>query len=71
MTQSIELRDCVLFSAVIKVDNVEMGSYRALVSSAELMDHTEAEQLLKNNMAQEETAQITERSAAVLLQKAI
>ena len=71
MTQSIELRDCVLVSAVIKVDNVEMVSYRALVSSAELMDHAEAEQLLKNNMAQEETAQITERSAAVLLQKAI
>ena len=71
MTQSIELRDCVLVSAVIKVDNVEMDSYRALVSSAELMDHAEAEQLLKNNMAQEETAQITERSAAVLLQKAI
>ena len=71
MTQSIELRDCVLVSAVIKVDNVEMGSYRTLVFSAELMDHAEAEQLLKNNMAQEETAQITERSAAVLLQKAI
>ena len=71
MTQSIELRDCVLVSAVIKVDNVEMGSYRAVVCSAELMDYTEAEQLLKNNMAQEETAQITERSAAVLLQKAI
>jgi ferritin-like metal-binding protein YciE len=42
VTQSIELRDCVLVSAVIKVDNVEMGSYRALVSSAELMDHADS-----------------------------
>jgi ferritin-like metal-binding protein YciE len=70
--QSTELRDCVIVSAVIKVEHFEMGSYRALVTGAQLMGQTESEQLLSNNMNQEEeTAQIAERSAAVLLQKAM
>ena len=70
--QSIALRDCAIVSAVIKVEHFEMGSYRGLVTGANLMGQTEIERLLKENMQQEEeTARTAEQSAQELLQKAM
>jgi ferritin-like metal-binding protein YciE len=70
--QSDALRDCAIVSAVIKVEHFEMGSYRSLVTGAQLMGQTEIERLLRKNMDQEEeTARIAERSAEVLLRKAM
>lgn len=66
------LRDAAIVSAVIKVEHFEMGSYRSLVTAANLMGQTEVERLLRENMQQEEeTARIAERSAEQLLQKAM
>ena len=71
-SQSEALRDSAIVSAVIKVEHFEMGSYRSLVTAASLMDQTEIERLLRENMQQEEeTAQIAENSAQELLQKAM
>lgn len=70
--QSSALCDCVIVSAVIKVEHFEMGSYRSLVTGANLMGQTEIERLLKENMQQEEeTARTAEQSAEELLQKAM
>ncbi len=70
--QSAALRDAAIVSAVIKVEHFEMGSYRSLVTAAHLMDQTETERLLRENMEQEEeTARIAESSAEELLQKAM
>ena len=70
--QSSALRDCAIVSAVIKVEHFEMGSYRTLVTGANLMDQTEIERLLRVNMQQEEeTARTAEQSAEELLQKAM
>jgi ferritin-like metal-binding protein YciE len=66
------LRDAAIVSAVIKVEHFEMGSYRGLVTGANLMGQTEVERLLRENMQQEEeTARIAEQSAEELLQKAM
>jgi ferritin-like metal-binding protein YciE len=70
--QSDALRDAAIVSAVIKVEHFEMGSYRSLVTAANLMGQTEIERLLRENMQQEEeTARIAEQSAEGLLQKAM
>jgi len=70
--QSEALRDAAIVSAVIKVEHFEMGSYRGLVTAANLMGQTEIERLLRENMDQEEqTARIAEQSAEELLGKAI
>ncbi len=70
--QSAALRDCAIVSAVIKVEHFEMGSYRSLVTGAQLMGQTEIERLLRENMEQEEeTARIAENSAEELLRKAM
>src|SRR5215208_7416187 len=70
--QSSALRDCAIVSAVIKVEHFEMGSYRGLVTGANLMGQTEIERLLRENMQEEEeTARIAEQSAEELLQKAM
>jgi ferritin-like metal-binding protein YciE len=70
--QSSALRDCAIVSAVIKVEHFEMGSYRGLVTGANLMGQTEIERLLRENMQQEEeTARTAETSAEELLQKAM
>ncbi len=70
--QSAALRDAAIVSAVIKVEHFEMGSYRSLVTGAQLMGQTEIERLLRENMDQEEeTARIAENSAEELLQKAM
>ncbi len=70
--QSAALCDAAIVSAVIKVEHFEMGSYRSLVTGANLMGQTEIERLLRENMQQEEqTARTAEESAAELLQKAM
>jgi ferritin-like metal-binding protein YciE len=70
-TQSEALGDAAIVSAVIKVEHFEMGSYRSLITAANLMGQTEVERLLRENMQQEEeAARIAERSAEELLQKA-
>jgi ferritin-like metal-binding protein YciE len=70
--QSDALRDAAIVSAVIKVEHFEMGSYRSLITAANLMGQTEIERLLRENMQQEEeTARIAEQSAEELLSKAM
>ncbi len=70
--QSAALRDCAIVSAVIKVEHFEMGSYRSLVTGAQLMGRSEAQQLLKRNMDQEEqTAKLAESTSEQLLRKAM
>ena len=71
-TQSEEaIRDCAINAAVIKVEHFEMGSYRSVVTGAQLMGQTEIADLLDQNMRQEEeTARIAERSMGELLRKA-
>src|ERR687886_3040993 len=65
------LRDCAINVAVIKVEHFEMGSYRGMVTGAQLMGQTEIANLLEQNMRQEEeTARIAERSMGELLRKA-
>ena len=71
-SRSAALRDCAIVSAVIKVEHFEMGSYRSLVTAAQLMGRSEAQQLLKRNMDQEErTAKLAESSSEQLLRKAM
>jgi ferritin-like metal-binding protein YciE len=70
--QSPALCDCAIVSAVIKVEHFEMGSYRSLVTGAQLMGRSEAARLLKHNMDQEEqTAKLAESSSEQLLRKAM
>jgi ferritin-like metal-binding protein YciE len=70
--QSDALRDAAIVSAVIEVEHFEMGSYRSLVTAANLMGQSEIERLLRENMQQEEeTARIAEQSAEELLSKAM
>jgi ferritin-like metal-binding protein YciE len=70
--QTAALCDCAVVSAVIKVEHFEMGSYRSLVTGAQLMDQSEAARLLKHNMDQEEqTAKLAESSSEQLLRKAM
>ncbi len=69
--QTDALRDVAIASAVAKVEHYEIGSYRTLVTGAQLMGRSEAEQLLRNNLDQEEqTARIAEGSSEKLLRKA-
>lgn len=75
--QSIEqaegeaIRDCAINVAVIKVEHFEVGSYRGIVTGAQLMGHAEMADRLDQNMRQEEeTARIAERSMGELLRNA-
>ncbi|MBV9454120.1 MAG: DUF892 family protein [Rubrobacter sp.] len=66
--QSEDIRDCAINVAVIKVEHFEMGSYRGMVTGAQLMGRSEMADLLDQNMRQEEeTARIAERSMGDLL----
>lgn len=72
--RSDALRDCVINTAVIKVEHLEIGSYRGLISTARLMmgQSTVVDNLLQANLRQEEeTAQAAEQSAGGLLRKAL
>ena len=69
--QSDAIRDCAINAAVIKVEHFEMGSYRGVVTGAQLIGQSEVANLLDQNMRQEEeTARIAERSMGELLRKA-
>ena len=70
--QNDALRDCAIVAAVVKVEHFEMGSYRGLIPGAQQMGQTEVVNLLNQNLQQEEeAAQIAERSAERLIQKAM
>ncbi|MCA1738530.1 MAG: ferritin-like domain-containing protein [Actinobacteria bacterium] len=71
--QSEVLRDCLINAAIVKVEHFEIGSYRGLVTGAQLMmGQSMALDLLEANLRQEEeTAQTAEQSAEKLLQKAM
>ena len=49
-----EVRDAFLVGCAVKAEAYEICSYTDLVSSAELMGHTEAAKLLRQNLKQEE-----------------
>jgi ferritin-like metal-binding protein YciE len=71
--KSDALRDCAINAAVIKVEHLEIGSYRGLLPGARLMmgRSVAVEDLLQTNLRQEEeTARTAEQSAEKLLQKA-
>jgi ferritin-like metal-binding protein YciE len=68
------LRDCAINAAVIKVEYLEIASYRSLLSEARLLmgRSVAVDDLLQTNLQQEEeTAKIAEQSAEKLLQKAM
>ncbi len=48
-----EVLDAALISAAQKVEHYEIASYGCLVTYAQLMEHTEAEQLLSTTLAEE------------------
>lgn len=54
----------------MKVENFEIGSYRGMVTAAQVMGQTEIIDLLNQNLSQEqETASIAEQSAEELFRK--
>jgi ferritin-like metal-binding protein YciE len=68
------LRDLVISAAVVKVEHLEIGSYRSLLTGARLIvgQSVAVDNLLQTNLRQEEeTARTAERSAGELLQKAM
>ena len=72
--QSDALRDCAINAAVIKIEHLEIASYRGLLTGAQLMmgQTLAVDDLLQTNLRQEEeTARTAEQSAEELLQKAI
>lgn len=72
--RSDALRDCVIDAAVIKVEHLEIGSYRGLISGARMMmgQSMVVDSLLQTNLRQEEeTARTAEQSAEELLQEAM
>jgi ferritin-like metal-binding protein YciE len=72
--RSAPLRDCAINAAVIKVEHLEIGSYRSLLTGARLTMERSivVDDLLQTNLRQEEeTARAAEQSAEELLQKAL
>jgi ferritin-like metal-binding protein YciE len=71
--QSLELVDCMITSATIKVEHFEIASYRGLITAAQQMgQQEEVVNLLQQNLQEEEeTAQILEQSASDLIKKAM
>ncbi len=66
------VRDCVIGSAIAKVEHYEVASYRGLVTSAESMGQNEIATLLRQNLQQEEqTAQLVEQSTPLLIERAM
>jgi ferritin-like metal-binding protein YciE len=71
-TETTGLRDCAIDAAVAKVEHFEMGSYRSLVTAAQLMGEERIQDLLSHNMSEEEeTARIAETTAMKLLRDAM
>jgi ferritin-like metal-binding protein YciE len=66
------VRDCVIGSAISKVEHYEVASYRGLVTAAESMGQNQIASLLRQNLQQEEqTAQMVEQSTPMLLERAM
>lgn len=66
------VRDCVIGSAISKVEHYEVASYRGLVTAAESMGQNQIASLLRQNLQQEEqTAQLVEQSTPLLLERAM
>ena len=73
-TRSGALRDCTINAAIIKVEHLEIGSYRSFLTGARLTmgGSTVVDDLLQANLRQEEeTARTAEQSAEELFQKAM
>src|SRR5215203_1466094 len=72
--RSDALRDCAINAVVIKVEHLEIGSYRGLLTGARLMmgQSVAVDDLLQTNLRQEEeTARTAEQTAEELFQKAM
>ena len=72
--KSDALRDCAINAAIIKVEHLEIASYRGLLTGARLMmgQSLAVDELLQTNLRQEEeTARTAEQSAGELLQIAM
>jgi ferritin-like metal-binding protein YciE len=72
--RSDALRDCAINAAVVKVEHLEIASYRGLLTGARMMmgPSVAVDDLLQTNLRQEEeTARTAEQSAGDLLQKAM
>ena len=66
------IRDCLIASALSKVEHYEIASYRGLIQGAEQMQRKEIVDLLKENLKQEEqTAKLVESSTPDLLRKVV
>ncbi len=64
--------DCVIASALAKVEHYEIASYRGLVTGAQMMGQQEILQLLQQNLLQEEqTANLIEQNTPQLIQQAM
>lgn len=65
------IRDCMIADTASKVEHYEIASYRSLITLCEEMGQSSVLPLLKQNLQQEEqTAQLVEQSAPMLIQKA-
>jgi ferritin-like metal-binding protein YciE len=63
--------DCMIADTAAKVEHYEIASYRGLITLCEEMGQSSVLPLLKQNLQQEEqTAQLVEQSAPMLIQKA-
>lgn len=66
------IRDCLIGSALSKVEHYEIASYRGLITGAQAMGEQGIVQLLQQNLQQEEkTAQKLEQSEPKLVQTAM
>jgi ferritin-like metal-binding protein YciE len=74
VARSDALRDCAINAAVVKVEHLEIASYRGLLTGVRLMlgQSVAVDDLLQTNLQQEEeTARTAEQSAGELLQRAM
>jgi ferritin-like metal-binding protein YciE len=66
------VRDCVIGSALSKVEHYEVAAYRGLLTAAECMGQLQIATLLRQNLEQEEqTATLVEQSTPMLLEQAM
>jgi ferritin-like metal-binding protein YciE len=71
-TDSPVVRDCMIGSALSKVEHYEVASYRGLLTAAECMGQIQIAALLRQNLQQEEqTAHLVEQSTPMLLEQAM
>jgi ferritin-like metal-binding protein YciE len=74
VARSDALRDCAINAAIVKVEHLEIASYRGLLTGVRLMmgQSVAVDDLLQTNLQQEEeTARTAEQSTGELLQRAM